>query len=504
MENKVDSNNVGAFIAEESSLKTLPGSPVWYELEPNSFSDFGSDVKTVARTPIKKGRQRKKGVVVDIDAMGSLDMDVTDTIGRRLIQGFMFANARQKPSTRPLNGTAIALTAAASADKSVSAAAGLGIITAGRLVKLSNFTNAANNGLRTVATSSATKLTFVENMVDETPSALAEVEVVGILCAAGDITLNEAGTYVELNSTVLDFTTLGLTIGETIFIGGDTTATKFALNAPGYGRISAIAANTLTLDDTTFVPVDDTGATKTIQLFFGTAIRNEVEDALIVRKTYQLERQLGSDITGTQAEYITGAIANELTLNLAEAAKVDVNLSYVALDHETRTTAEGVKPGTRISAPVEEAYNTSSNLFRAKLAIVDGLNPEALFAYGSELKLSIKNNVKALKALGVLGSFEASAGTFEVSATMEAYFSEVVSLGAIRDNADVSLSVIAAHDNKGLAFDMPLTSLGGGKLKVEKDNPIKLSLNIDAAECGAGYTLFVTSYPYLPAAAMPQ
>jgi hypothetical protein len=504
MDIKVDSNNVGAAIAEELTLKTLPGTPVWYEMEPNSFSDFGSDVKTVARTPIKKGRQRKKGVVVDLDASGALDMDVTDTFMRRVLQGFMFANARQKPSTRPLNGTAIALTAAASADKSVSAASGLTIIPVGRLVKLTGFASAVNQGLRTVATSATGKLTFAENMADETPSALAEVEVVGVQCATGDITVAVTATNVTLGSTVLDFTTLGLDVGEYVFVGGDTAITTFALNQPGYARISAIAAHALQFDDTTWTPAVDTGSAKTIQLFFGTAIRNETTDVLLVRKTYQLERQLGADGSGTQSEYLTGAMANELTINLAEASKVDANLSFIALDAETRTTVVGVKAGTRIAAVAEDAYNTSSNLFRAKISIGGSLNATPLFAYGSELKLSIKNNIKALKALAVLGAFEASAGSFEVSATMEAYFSDVTALAAVRNNNDVALNLIAAHNKKGFIFDMPLTALGGGKLKVEKDNPIKLSLNIDAAECANGYTLFTVFFPYLPTAAMPK
>lgn len=504
MDVKVDSNNVGAFIAEEASLKTLPTTPVWFEMEPNSFSDFGSDVKTVAREPIKKGRQRKKGVVVDVDASGALDMDVTDTFMRRIMQGFMFAKARQKASTNPLNGTKIVLTAVASSDKSVAAASGLTIFPVGSLVLLSGFSEKSNNGLRTVATSATGKITFSESVVDETPTSSAEVELIGVQCDAGEVTVAVGATAVTLSSTVLDFTTLNLTIGEYIFVGGDTAATFFALNAPGYARIQSIAAHALILDDTTWTPAADTGATVTLQLFFGTAIRNEVTDALIVRKTYQLERQLGSDINGSQAEYLIGSMANEFTLNLAEASKVDANLSFVSMDSETRTSTEGVKAGDRVTAANEDAYNTSSNLFRAKLSIVNGLNPSTLFAYGSEMKLSIKNNIKTLKALGVLGAFEASAGIFEVSATMEAYFSEVAALSAIRENSDVSLNLIAASNKKGFIFDMPLTSLGGGKLKVDKDNPIKLSLNIDAAECGSGYTLFTVFFPYLPTAAMPK
>lgn len=68
--NKIDSNVTGLRYSEEDSLEVLAGSPVWYPLEPNGYKDFGSDIKTVSRSPISTSRQRKKGVVTDLDASG--------------------------------------------------------------------------------------------------------------------------------------------------------------------------------------------------------------------------------------------------------------------------------------------------------------------------------------------------------------------------------------------------------------------------------------------------
>ena len=61
MPNKIDSNVTGLAYAEEASIGVLPGSPVFYSLEPNSYNPTGAEIKTVARNPINPSRQRKKG-----------------------------------------------------------------------------------------------------------------------------------------------------------------------------------------------------------------------------------------------------------------------------------------------------------------------------------------------------------------------------------------------------------------------------------------------------------
>ncbi|MGL6009191.1 MAG: phage tail tube protein, partial [Culicoidibacterales bacterium] len=92
MGNKIDSNVVGLAYAEETSLKVLPGTggvdAIWRPLDPNEYGDFGADIKTIARNPISADRQRKKGVVSDLDASGSIVQDVTQNNLTRLMQGF--------------------------------------------------------------------------------------------------------------------------------------------------------------------------------------------------------------------------------------------------------------------------------------------------------------------------------------------------------------------------------------------------------------------------------
>jgi hypothetical protein len=504
MANKQDSNLVSAAFAEEQTLKTLPTTPVWFAIEPNSFSDFGSDIKNVSRSPINASRQKKRGTTVDLDAIGGWSTDFTQSNMTRLLQGFFFADAHEKPDTQSLGAAAITLTSVATSNDSFNAASGLDDFLPGHLVLASGFTKAGNNGLKTVVTTSATVVTVAENLVDEATPSLGRLEAVGFKFAAGDLTLTATTADITLGLTTASFTDFDLTVGEWIFIGGDSAATVFALNLPGYARVKSIAAKSLVLDESTFTATTDTGATKTIQIFFGKAIKNEKLASDIVRRTYQIERQIGNDGVGIQSEYLVGAIPNEFSLKIAQNDKITADLTFVGMDTEVRTGTEAIKTGTRVVAQGEDALNTSSEVYRSKLSIADGvLNNAALFAYVTEVNFSIKNNIAPNKAIGVLGAFEASVGDFEVTGSVTAYFDAVAALASVRDNEDVSLNVIVASNNHGVVFDVPTLNLAKGRLQVEKDAPITIPLDTAAFENALGHTMLVNFFAYLPTVAMP-
>ena len=505
MGNTVDSNSTELRIAEEKSIKVLPTTPIWYPCEPNGFADMGGTIKTVSRNPINPSRQRQKGAITDLDASAGWGQDLTQSNFMRLAQGFLFADLREKDTTAPINGTAIALTGVVASTKTISAASGLGVFTAGQIVVLSGFTNAGNNGKKTVASCTATTLVLNETMVDETPTSSARVDNAGVMAGAGDLNIVAGSGFPQITSTTLNFTTLGLVAGEFIFIGGDTSATKFAnpLNN-GFARIRSIAAHALTLDKTDHVMVSETGTGLTVQLFTGNVLKNEKTANLIKRRTYQAERILGQDDNGTMSEYVTGAVPNELKINLKQADKVTMDFAFVACDHELRDGTVGVKSGTRPTAVTGDAcFNTSSDFSRLKLhkVVAGDACPNALFSYLSDMTLTVNNNVEPQKALAVLGAFDASVGTFEVSATATAYFHDTEAVSAVRSNADVSLDLALAKDNAGYVIDIPLVSLGGGNAKVEQDKPITVDLSADAAEGEAGHTLLITEFPYLPSLA---
>jgi len=503
MANKIDSNVTGLRFAEEASLKTLPGSPIWYPLEPNTYSDFGGELKTVARSPISQTRQRKKGVVTDLDASGGFNQDLTFNNSNRLLQGFFFAAMREKPTNLPLNGTAVPCTSVTGSTHKYNFGADPGAFITGHMLLASGFGVSTNNGLKVVATTDADDITLAAGLADEgSPPATAKLETVGFQFQAAEASIVLSGALARLTVTTTDMTTLGLLVGEWVFLGGDVTANRF-VNNTGWARIGAITATYLQFDKTDFTPTTEAATGLTIQMFFGNVLRNEFDPTLITRRTVQLERTLGNDANGVMSEYLVGAVANELTVNVAQADKVTIDMTFVALDNEQRSGTTGVKAGSRPTIVAADAYNTSSDFSRIKLASVDAASSTtaALFAYATELKLTLNNGVTPNKAIGTLGGFDTSAGNFEVGGSLEVYFADVAAVQAVRNNADITLDMVLVKQNKGLLFDIPLLSLGGGRLKVEANQPIKLPLESSAAESAAGYTLLFNSFPYLPSIA---
>lgn len=522
--NKIDSNVTGLAFAEEACFKLLSSEldpldelydedVTWYNLEPNSYSDFGGEVATVARSPIDPSRQNKKGAVVDLDASGGFNIDVTQNNLTRLMQGFTFSDVREKPTTAPMNGAANVITGVTAAtDKFALTSTGVAFNKAGYIVWARGF-GTANDGIHVVVSADADDVTVGNTTVDQaSPPATANLKVVGYQAASADFAIAKTGNVTRLTSAANVLNTLGLVAGEWIFIGGDTLASNRFANNLGYARIApnGIAAGSLTFDQITFASAAETSTGKTIRIWFGDVLKNENTPDLIKRRSYNIERTLGQGETSTQAEYLVGAVANEFTLNIAEADKITADLTFVAADntHKTGEVGDEIKSAdanaTVIASLGEDALNTTSNVYSMRMYIHDVTNsfPESLFGYVTEGNVTINNNVTPNKAIGVLGAFDVTAGNFVVGGSLTAYFTTIPAVKAVRQNADVGFHIIVSAENAGLIYDIPLLGLGGGRLGVEKDQAIMVPLEPQGAENASGYTLMLVTFPYLPTVAM--
>lgn len=526
--NKIDSNVTGLAFAWEDSANILPGTPVWIPLEPNSYNGFGAQLSRLNRELLTQDRQRKKGVVSDLDASGGFAHDLTQKGLAEIMQGFLFANFRPKGEAKnDFGSTTLEISATASTSRLTRTSGTVDFsdeFAVGDLVFVQGFSDPANNGLFLVGAVTATTLDLEEtgvpgtaaSLVDEAASSDVSVVQVGVQATtSADIQADATGSRPALTSTSLDFTTLGLNVGEFIYIGGDAVNTRFpSEGANGWARVRSISANRLEFDKTASTFATDTAVAVYVQLFFGRVLKNESDPANIVKKYLQLERQLGAPDSAQpseiQSEYLTGALANEMTLRMSQASKVEADLGFVAANHETRTGAVGVKSGTRVpsSQITGDIFNTSSDVARVKLSIIDenDSNPDALFAFATEFDVVINNGVTPDKAIGVLGGFDTTVGDFSVSGSMTVYFSTVEAVEAVRNNSDVTLDFILVAANSGIAFDLPLIALGDAQANIEVDRPITLPISHDAATAAGidgnlDHTLLISFFDYLPTAA---
>lgn len=506
--NKVDSNETGLAIAKEviGSPGVLPGvlgaDAIWHALEPNEYDDFGGEPTLLARRPINSSRQRKKGAIVDLAANGGFNQDFTNDNSQLLLEGFMYANFREKLNESPVEVT---VTGYEVADET--------LYVPGMILFASGFGVSANNGLKVVVSVDAgsSEVRMAGLAAEGSPPDDAKIELVGIQGAVGEIDVNAAGNFAIITSATIDLATLGVVPGEFIFVGGDTTGRRFttaANNGPKRVRAVAEDGNSLTIDKSDLTMVTEADTTQTVQIFFGKVLKNELA-SLIVRQSFQLERQMGAPDTAQpsqiQAEYVVGAFPNEMEMVVESADKINCNWGFIGITNEHNISTTGLKVGDRVSVVESDAYNTSTDFSRMKLSTVSSSAeaPEKLFAFVTDFTLSIDNNVSLNKAVAYLGGFDATIGLFEVSLEINAYFTKIESVKAIKDNADVTFDWFVAKNNRGFAVDLPLMALGGGLSEVEIDEPIMVPLESDAAtavkmDSNFDHTLMWTVFDYLP------
>jgi len=524
-ESHILSNQTGLTVAEELSPKVLPLNPVWRELEPNT-EDMGASYSQVARSPINSSRQRRKGAVTDLDSQASLQVDLTtDPVVRDLLQGYVFADIENKGVSENVLGSTQRQHAIDSSTDVVTASGDTPSLSddfsQGDLVLVSGSFSEANNGLFKVDSgATATTLSLIAadgtdgsvNTVDELATSEITLVKVGAQGGSGAIEVSATGGFPQLTSLSFDFTTLGLVPGEWIYVGGDELSTKFATAANnGFARVRSVTSNVITVDKTSDTWVTDNGATKLISLFIGRRLRNRTGSA-IKRRSYQFERSLGAPNSASpgqvQYEYVTGAAPSIAKIDLSTADKVMVDLEYIGLGYETLDAATGKKSGTRPTLESGDAYNASNHVKRTSLRLASGQNPNNTdeFTYAADLEFSINNNVSPLKAIGTLGGFDTNAGELTVDASLTAFFADIVVMSRIANNDDMTLDTILVQENKGVAIDLPLVTLGSDNPQISANEAVTLPLTITAVSGNAisstlDHTIMFNFFDYLPTAA---
>jgi hypothetical protein len=527
---RVLTNNTATAVAKEESRGVLPGSPVWKTLEPNDLTDVGAELTTTPRSPISKLRQRRKGVVTDLDSAFGYAADMTVDVMVDFLEGFLYATStnndltfRAAPATT--SGYTIPAATAAQAAKLQFTAAG-----PSSLVYAVGYALTVNNGLKilTADVAGAGVLITVAGNAAETPPTNSEVSVAGIRAEAGDLALAVSagiGTLTSGNGasvTPIDFTTLGLTVGQSIHIGGLLDANRFGAtvgagsnDSYGRARIRTIAAGTLTLDklDSTLLASDgtDTGSAGTevrVDLLFGRFIRNvPVDDDEYLEQYFQFELELPNlyetDPPTPVAEpdgyiYAIANLANELVWELPGQDKSTLTVGFIGTD--TEDPVDGASRKTNADSPISPlftgAFSTSTDIARLRLAETDDTGLSTDFR---EMTVTLNNNVSPEKVLGVLGARFLNNGNFEVDIDAVVLFTNPEVPAAIRNNTTVTLDWLMKNDDGAIFTDIPSLIMGSDGYEFPVNESVRLALSCQAfVDSFFGTSMSISLFPVYP------
>lgn len=363
-----------------------------------------------------------------------------------------FYNDFTNRATRANDGTADSvITAVATTGEVATTTTGTAFV-AGQLVRFTGFGVTGNNGVFKCTTGSATVSAYVgAGLTDEVaPAAAARMKVVGCQGASGDITATATG----LGSTSLNFTTLGLAVGQWIKIGGSATADKFATAAlNSTARITAIAATALTLDHLPTGWTTDSGTSKTIKVWIGDQIKNGTTQ---VGQT--IERGFLGQGTPNYFVHPGMVVANQ-TYNFTLNQPITVANTFQGMGGSVSTSPQDASPDASMVLATYPPFVTRVHVGRVTEAGTTIATPNFLRG----MTIALNNNSTMIEAIDAEAAQGITGHALNVTGTAEFYFGNNALLTKYLAGTPTSLSsyVYNSLSGQALIFSLPRVIFAG-------------------------------------------
>lgn len=478
---------------KEVTAGTTPASPAIKALRVTS-SLLAATPTRVTSAEIRSDRQIVDQVLTKLLTGGDLGIELSYSALDDLIAGALQSAWTNNPSfVNTGSNTPISALSTTTATVTSGGAAFL----VGMLALTKGFPTAANNNiLSRVSSSTGTTIVFPASSFTAEGGVIptgATLQVVGFQGASADIVATVSGPGNGLTATALDFTTLGLNVGEWVHVGDDGAATQFATAANnGWCRVSAVTAHLLSFD---IVPSGwgaDSGTGKTIMVFDGDFMSNGTTTS-----SFTFERQQ-QDIAVPSYEYFTGQQVDGLSLAFKADSIVTGKVTVMGMSASATTTrAAGA---TDVAAPTFPVLNTSSNVGELYENNVLVTGP----SYMMETSIDIKNNLGQQVAVGNISPIGVRNGEFAVTGTLTAYFGDLTLLNQVFNNNDVSLMIRTGRtdgNRESYVFDVPSMRVSGTSPVTAKSQD-RMFTGTYAAKMHPtyNYMLGISRFNYLPIA----
>jgi hypothetical protein len=440
-------------IVEEVTEGTTPATPAFETLRV-TVPSLSSSKQNKVSAELRPDRRIIDRIEVGFQAGGDIEQEASFGASDTIIRGNMMSEWNYMP-VRDNHGTGASnITAVSATDVTILASDGstykTGVFAVGHLVRTSGFTAAGNNGLRRAgAGTGATTIKLAGGTIDAAPAAAARAKAIGFEGAAGDITATATG----IASTLLDFTTLGMAVGQWVWVGGPIAGQQF-INPliGGWCRISAIAAAALTFDILPSTWGVDAGTAKTVRCYFGDYIREGT-----TRRSYTIEQQFQDLVTPTY-EYYKGMKPTTMEWDVKSQDILKVRTTFMGMT-VTDPAAGRFAGATDVAASTNDVMNASDNVGSV---LVNGAVLGANFV--TSLTLTVDNNGRRVNAVGYRASAAIRTGRAMITGKIEMYYDDATILTYIRNNTAVGFffPISDPGGTKAYIFDTPRVKFGDG------------------------------------------
>lgn len=483
-------NRVKISRVAESTFGITPSNPAFKTLRETS-SSLSVNPKTVITNEIRADRQVTDLILTSFEAGGDvggeLAFKVADDDIEQAIQGTWSNNPYIEVVTIDTEISDVSTT-------TITVSAGGASFKTGMLTLTQGFTTSGNNKTARVASSTGTTIVYPASTYTAEAAQIpvgASVRAIGFEGASADITATTSGGN-ALTSTALDFTTLGISVGEWLKIGGGSAGQQFATAALNdWVRVSAVAAQRISLDRVPSGWTTDAGTGKTIQVFMGDFVVNGTNK---VSNTF--ERQY-LDHSPVSYEYLTGQTIDKMTIDVSAGAIATYSRSYIGSSASVSTSR--VAGATDTAAPTNFVLNASSNVGRIGFDGATITGP----SYVMSAKIEINNNLRRQMAIGSIGAVGTGNGEFTCTLGLNTYFGDKSILDKIMNNTLTSFDIRLGRQDgnkENYVFDFPSIKLASGSPAVSgKNQDVMINANATAfMHATLGYTVSCGRFWYLP------